>query len=266
MFDLPGRIVDREPVMLCFVEMIKEPYSDLATAYDTILSHVDYQSWYLYISGLMIEHIDNPRTVLELGCGTGKFGAKFSADDFEIYGIDLSVDMLRVAKARAFKNFRLICSDLKNFRLAKKVDFIFCVHDTLNYLLEYEEIQSAFSCVREAMHEKSIFMFDITTEYNIKQFFEGKNLTYNIRGTGVEWTNSLDKKNKLVHSILRFMRDDGTTSAEHHVQRLYSIKEIKKLLDKEGFEVIDILSDYSHNPPSKETVMINFITRLKKQG
>ena len=63
-------------------------------------------------------------TIILLGCGTGKFGSKFSNDNYMIYGLDLSLDMLLVAKARAFKNFRLICSDMRNFTLAKPVDFI----------------------------------------------------------------------------------------------------------------------------------------------
>ena len=86
-----------------------KPYTELAKVYDSLLTHVDYQSWYLYISEIMIQYIENPRTIVELGCGTGKFGSKFSADDFSIYGIDKSIDMLRVASMRAYRNFRVIC-------------------------------------------------------------------------------------------------------------------------------------------------------------
>ena len=88
----------------------KNPYETIAEAYDYMLRHVDYERWYQYISGIMIYFVNNPRSVLELGCGTGRFGAKFSADDFIIYGIDRSMRMLQVAKTRAFRNFTMLPS------------------------------------------------------------------------------------------------------------------------------------------------------------
>ena len=239
-----------------------EPYTDLAEAYDYILRHVDYQEWYQYIRKVMERFTVDAKKVVELGCGTGRFGAKFSTDGFEIYGVDKSLEMLRVAKARAFKNFRIICADMAEFHLAKKADFIFSVHDTMNYFINKSDVRRVFSCVRNIMHEDSVFMFDITTEYNIESNFHDVTNTYEIRGRSVEWTNEFNRRRRMVLSTLRFFNRDGTAGVENHIQRIYSIGEIKKLLKKEGFEVLGIFGDYSFMPPSGTTVMINFVTRL----
>jgi len=239
-----------------------EPYTDLAEAYDYILRHVDYQEWYRYIRKVMERFTVDAKKVVELGCGTGRFGAKFSTDGFEIYGVDKSLEMLRVAKARAFKNFRIICADMSDFHLAKKADFIFSVHDTMNYFINKSDVRRVFSCVRNIMHEESVFMFDITTEYNIESNFHDVTNTYEIRGRSVEWTNEFNRRRRMVLSTLRFFNRDGTAGVEHHIQRIYSIGEIKKLLKKEGFEVLGIFGDYSFMPPTDTTVMINFVTRL----
>jgi len=240
-------------------------YTEVAEVYDEILKHVDYQRWYLYISSLMIKHIDNPRTVLELGCGTGKFGAKFSRDDFKIVGMDISVNMLMVAKLRAFKNFSIVCSDMRNFVFKEKFDFIFSVHDSLNYMTTPEDFKKVIRSVKNVMHSKSVFFFDVTTPYNIKKNFNKKAMQYLIRGNPVEWINQYDKKNKMVYSKLRFLKSDGTSMEENHLQKLYTIKEIKKMLDEEEMEILEILRDYEYKKPNNRTVMINFITRKKQK-
>ncbi len=241
-----------------------EPYSDLALSYDFLLKHVDYQSWYIYISTIMIRYIDNPRVVLELGCGTGKFGAKFSADDFQVFGLDKSLEMLKVARMRAFRNFRIVCGDMTDFYFSKKFDYIFSVHDTLNYLLEYSDLRKLFRSVKGVMHSKSIFMFDITTEYNINRHFDRKTTHYRTESADIEWSNIFEKEKSLVYSTLRFRKKKGGESVEEHIQRIYRIDEIKNLLDDEGFEILDIFGDYSFEPPHEKTVMINFITRIKE--
>ena len=184
-------------------------------------------------------------------------------DYYKIIGIDNSLNMLRVAKTRAYNNFKVICADIKNFHISKKADFIFSVHDTMNYLLNFNDIHKVLDCVKNIMHKDSIFMFDMTTEYNIFNNFDGKSTRYDIRGTQVEWKNTYDTKKKLVHSFLKFYRPDGTIKKEEHIQRIYSINEIKNLLYKENFEIINIFGDYSFLPPGKKTVMVNYITRKK---
>lgn len=237
-----------------------EPYTDIAPVYDYLLRHVDYQEWYEYIVSIMKHYVDAPELILELGCGTGRFGSKFSNDGYTIYGIDKSIDMLRVAKTRAFLNFRILCADITRFSLSKKMDFIFSVHDTVNYLLQPADIVNMFRCVRETMHDGSVFMFDITTEHNIYENFDGKTSQYPLRNGSVEWSNTYDRVKRMVASTLRFSRS-GRTTEEVHLQRIYAVDEMKALTEQNGFRILDICGDYTVDSPRSNSIMINFITR-----
>lgn len=240
-----------------------QPYTGIAEAYDYILRHVDYEQWYQFIRGTMLYYTENPETVLELGCGTGKFGAKFSADNFRIVGVDNSFNMLRVAKTRAFRSFRIVCADIRNFYFKKPFDFIFSVHDTMNYQLTHEDIRSVLCSVKRVMHKGSIFMFDITTEHNIDRFFNNKTSFYKTRGMHIEWGNSYNREKKHIISDFTIRYGNGEEFHERHIQKIYSQDEIEKILDDEGFEIIEICSDYTHKPPSNETIMINFIIKQR---
>ena len=240
-----------------------EPYEGIAEAYDYILRHVDYEVWYQFIRSIMILFVKEPETVLELGCGTGKFGAKFSADNYKIFGIDISLNMLRVAKTRAFRSFRILCADIRNFYLKGNFDFIFSVHDTMNYQLTTDEIRHVLRSTKRVMHDESIFMFDITTEHNINRFFDNKTSFYKTRGMSIEWSNSYDREKKHIISSFTIQYKDGRVFHEEHTQRIYRQDEIEKILSEEGFEILKICSDYTYNAPSDETIMINFIVKKK---
>jgi len=107
-------------------------------------------------------------------------------------------------------------------------------------------------------------MFDITTEHNIDRFFDNKTSFYKTRGMSIEWGNTYNRKKKHIISTFTVRHNDGRITHEQHTQRIYSQNEIKKILDDEGFEVLKICSDYTMNPPSAETIMINFIVKTKE--
>ena len=150
---------------------------------------------------------------------------------------------------------------MKNFYLSKKFDFIFSVHDTMNYFLSLRDLRRVFKSVRAVMNAQSIFMFDITTEHNIKRYFDGKVMKYYFRSTAIEWSNHYDKKKKIITSTLVFQPKNGAATMEKHVQRIYTSSEIRRLLRDAGFRVMDIFGDYTFSSPGRDTIMINFVTR-----
>jgi SAM-dependent methyltransferase len=239
-----------------------KPYTIFPSVYDNILNHIDYERWYLYIRELMLKYINKPQTLIELGCGTGKFGAKFSRDNFEIFGLDNSFEMLKIAHIRAYKNFHIFCADMMDFCLSKKFDFIFSVHDTINYFLNAYDLSRVLKSVKRIMHKDSIFMFDITTEHNIKKYFYNNKTEYSVRGINIEWANEYDTDKKMIYSLLTF-NYNGYVDTEMHVQRIYTVDEITDLLKKEGLKILGIFGDYSFEPAREESVMINFVTRLE---
>jgi SAM-dependent methyltransferase len=240
------------------------PYTEIPDVYDYLLRHVDYERWYRYIRSLIFRYMKDPQYILEIGCGTGRFGAKFSRDDFDVFGMDSSLAMLKAARPRARKNFRVFCGDARRFAVARKFDFIFSVHDTLNYLTEPADLGRAFESVRGAMHDDSVFMFDLTTEHNIRRFFDGRKSRHVRGGVEVTWDNRYDAAARLVYSTLEVKRRGAGVTREEHVQRIYFIDEARELLEGAGLELADLFSDYTYEPPSERTIMVNFVARKKK--
>ncbi|MBN1501749.1 MAG: class I SAM-dependent methyltransferase [Spirochaetes bacterium] len=241
-----------------------KPYEKMADHYDYLLRHVDYTEWYEYIKKIAHVYCASPEYILEIGTGTGKFGAKFAADSIPVYGMDISHEMLLKASKRAFGNYRIFQGDIRKFYLKKKFDFIFCVHDTINYLTSKKDVIKALRNVKDIMHENSVFLFDITTEYNIYRYFNNKASQYTNKHNDITWINTYNKRKRLITSTLSFNDKAGEVFTENHIQKIYHPDEMKKFIKKAGLEIIDIFSDYTYEMYDDTTIMINFLVRKKK--
>ena len=133
----------------------------------------------------------------------------------------------------------------------------------MNYQLTTDGIRKVLRCVKNIMHEKSIFLFDITTEHNINSYFNNKTSFYKTRGMNIEWSNRYLREKKHIISTFITRFDDGRVFMEEHTQRIFSRYEIEQVLEEEGLEILEIYSDYTYNPPSDDTIMINFITKKR---
>jgi len=238
-------------------------YLCMAEHYDYLLRHVNYNTWFNYLrKNIEVWCQKKPDRILEIGTGTGRFGSKFSNFDYEIYGMDISMEMLRTAKMRAFNNYRIFCADVRTVVMRKKFDFAFAVHDTMNYLLTYDDLAKAFASVHNLLEKEGVFLFDLTTETNILKYFDGNEEVSEHAGTKIVWKNEYDRKKKIITSTLHFQQKPGDpVHTENHIQRIYTHEEIIPILKEAGLVLLARQSDYSFDPPDNGTVMENYIVR-----
>lgn len=75
-----------------------EAYTGFASVYDTFMDNVPYEEWSRYLIGLLREYGVKDGLVCELGCGTGAVTRRLRDAGYDMIGIDLSEDMLEVAR------------------------------------------------------------------------------------------------------------------------------------------------------------------------
>jgi SAM-dependent methyltransferase len=89
--------------------------------------------------------------VLELACGSGRLTIPLAKEGVNITGMDISEDMLNLAKLKTSKSgasIRLIQGDMRSFDLGEKFKFIFIPAQSLSHLYTRAEIEDCFACVR----------------------------------------------------------------------------------------------------------------------
>lgn len=74
-------------------------YRKFAYVYDELMEDMPYPDWIRFARTAWERH-GMPRTVVDLGCGTGSITIPLVNAGFEVTGIDLSADMLAVARRK----------------------------------------------------------------------------------------------------------------------------------------------------------------------
>ena len=95
-------------------------YQDFAYVYDTFMDQTPYEVWANRILASLHEFHMDEGILLDLVCGTGNLTSRLAAKGYEMIGVDLSYDMLNVARERAAsqqQDILFLCQDMREFEL-----------------------------------------------------------------------------------------------------------------------------------------------------
>ena len=112
--------------------------------------------------------------ILDLGCGTGLFGALLRARARTLTGVDISSNMLKIAQRRQIYD-NLICGELVDFLHTRSEEFDVAVAaDVFVYLGDLSEV---FQAVRCRLRPGGLFCFSVEAGAE-EDFALGTNLRY----------------------------------------------------------------------------------------
>ena len=74
-------------------------FADYARYYDLLYRDKDYAAETEYVAGLIRKFHPSARSILELGSGTGIHASLLAEKGYEVTGIDLSLDMVNIARS-----------------------------------------------------------------------------------------------------------------------------------------------------------------------
>jgi SAM-dependent methyltransferase len=150
-------------------------YGAFAAYYDEFTADHDYETWTSVVEQLAREHGLRGRSVLDVGCGTGKSFLPFARRGYRTAGCDLSAPMLRIARAKCRAEglaVGLWLADVR--RLAPHVsgaELVTCLDDVLNYQLDPASLQAAVSSLVGQLRAGGVLVFDANTECIYEESF-----------------------------------------------------------------------------------------------
>jgi len=106
-------------------------YGKSARLYDALCRHKDYASASLKLRDIVRRVTPEASSLLDVACGTGRHLEHLSRD-FRVEGLDLSPDMLAVARARC-PDVRFHEGSLVDFRLTGRYDAVTCLFGSIGH-------------------------------------------------------------------------------------------------------------------------------------
>ena len=245
-----------------------DAYGSFAMVYDLFMDHVDYDGWSDYLRKLLRRYGVEDGLILELGCGTGSMTERLAEAGFDMIGGDCSGEMLEIAqekKCESGLDILYLEQDMREFELYGTVRAVVSVCDSLNYILEDEELVKVFRLVNNYLDPGGIFLFDLNTIDKYRKIGDTTIAENREEGSFI-WDNYYDEDENInEYQLTIFLREgDGDLYRKYeevHYQRGYELERIKELLKEAGLEFLDAFEAFTEHAPDGASERIYIAAR-----
>lgn len=278
-----------------------EAYSDFAYVYDELMDNIPYEQWCDRIEDLIKEYgVSEPvqsdpgensaaeagngqpeRTedilaserdlVVDLGCGTGTLTSMLRKRGYDMIGVDLSEEMLSVAMEKgqqAEEKILYLQQDMRELELFSTVGTVISVCDSINYILEEEELLEVFNRVNNYLYPGGIFIFDFNTVYKYAQVIGDTTIAENREDCSFIWENYYYPEEEInEYELTVFVQEDGDRFrkfTENHYQRGYTARQMADLVERSGMKVLLVKDSDTDGSVTEETERVYIVA--KEQG
>lgn len=221
-----------------------DAYTDFASVYDKFMDNTPYIQWCDNILTTLKEYGIQDGLVLDLGCGTGSLTELMAEHGFDMIGVDSSEEMLNIANRKRIQSGHDILylnQDMREFELYGTVRAVISICDSLNYLLEDEDMIACFKLVNNYLDPNGIFFFDFNTNYKYETVIGNTVIAENREDCSFIWENFYDPEELInEYDLTIFVREEEDQPEmfrrfqETHFQRGYTIEEMHHFIEEAG--------------------------------
>ena len=272
-----------------------QAYTGFAQVYDMFMDNIPYDDWCEYLKELLGEHGVKDGIVLDLGCGTGNITSRLSKSGYDMIGIDNAEDMLSIAMEKAMDkedSILYLLQDMREFELYGTVSAVVSICDSMNYIMEEEDLLKVFGLVNNYLDSNGVFIFDINTEYKYKTILANNTIAENRPNGSFIWDNYYYPEERInEYDLTIYVKEDFGEEEdfdlseedsdydesceeegqvfyrfdEKHYQKAYSLETVKALLEKAGLEFVCAYDAFTHNPVTETSERIYIVARETHQ-
>lgn len=223
-----------------------------ANQYDTLYGDKDYGSECDLIERAFAKFGAAPRTLLDVGCGTGSHTLELARRGYACTGVDLSPAMLEEAQRKAAGTSgdggpRWILGDARSFTAGAAFDAAIMMFAVVGYLTSNDDVLAGLRNVRQHLRLGALFICDfwygpavlsVRPSERVRVLRDGDRQTIRSASTLVDsFTHTADVSFRL------WTMEGGHflgETAETHRMRYFFPQEFKLLLGQAGFENLSL--------------------------
>lgn len=244
-------------------------YGPVSAVYDALMASVPHDVWLRRIETECVRRGKTPRSVLDIACGTGIVTELLCHHGYHpIIGIDLSAPMIQIARTKAdahdladritYQVQNAATLDLQEARF----DLAVSLFDSLNYIIDPADLSKAFVRIAHHLNPGALLAFDVNSLYALSHdLFTQTGTSGPLNHT---WKSQWDRESRTCRVEMDFTLQDQTTGEmryfhETHVQRAYTITELREMLEAAGFVNIAVYGNYGERTPGPKSDRLLFV-------
>ncbi|MGN1267196.1 MAG: class I SAM-dependent DNA methyltransferase, partial [Dorea sp.] len=189
---------------------------------------------------------------------------------YDMIGVDYSGDMLEIAMEKREESgheILYLLQDMREFELYGTVRAIVSACDSVNYIIEDEDLEEVFRLVNNYLDPEGLFVFDFNTEYKYREVLGEQTIAEDREECSFIWDNYYDEEEEInEYELTLFIQDDMQPEfyrkyQETHVQRAYTLGKIRELVENAGLVFVDAFDAYTKNPVTDNSERICVVAK-----
>ncbi|MCG3680629.1 class I SAM-dependent DNA methyltransferase [Aliarcobacter butzleri] len=185
-----------------------------------------------FLRFVMVNDLDN---IIDIGCGQGYFLENLKVNKKKYFGIDLSVEQIKVCQE---KNLNAKAIDLKDVK--EKFDCATAIFDVLNYISK-NELKIFLEQTYQILNQDAYFIFDVNSYFGFDEVAQGT-ITIDVEDKFIAIDANFEN-NKLQTDITLFEKQENELFSKEQdsiIQEYHSKEFLTKILEEIGFKLIEI--------------------------
>jgi len=230
-------------------------FKQLARYYDKIYHWKDYEKDVDFLEKVFRKHDLKVRDILDVACGTGAHAALLVKRGYNVIGVDLNEEMLKIAR-RKVKNAVFLKGDMRDLKLGRTFDAVICMFSSITYNRTLSELQKTLSGFHKHLKAKGIVVFD--THFLRERFVHGYRGVTGYDGDELtiarfDFSEKFGKRGRITFSyLIREGNNFDYIRGDVHEVGLFSLSEIVGAMRKAGFAA-EVYWNFTMRRPSKRS-------------
>lgn len=219
--------------------------------------------------------------VLELGCGTGRVSIPLAEDGSEIWALDLSDEMLaqlrgklKQLSAPAIQRLHIVHGSMAGFDLGRKFDLIIVPFRAFQALAERAEQEACLECIKKHLSDRGRFIMHVFKPKGVfdESWVQPESFDWEVTDprTGktvrrYERRRRIDLDRQVLYVDLIYRIEGSTPDIIEPLAVSYFFEEqMRSLLQRDGFEIIEELGYFDGQPMASGPEMIFICGRANR--
>jgi len=251
------------------MKKLELPYSVFARYYDALTAHFQ-RSRCKQLYNIANKYKCN--SLCDYACGTGILLKYFHDRGIDVFGCDISKEMITIASKRlgikVKENTALSIVDMIKFCPVTSTDMASCCFDSINYLTTIDQWKLFFKNVFNGLNPGGIFVFDFITEHDLIHNWPG----YSQIIKRINWICirlvSYNSSKKIGYEQLHWMIYNDKMwryKTEIHEHVSFAPEKIRKMLLNAGF-IGEIMRDFDSGKKIEKNKTIRIEVIARKRG
>ncbi|AJD92926.1 hypothetical protein JMA_36090 [Jeotgalibacillus malaysiensis] len=241
---------------------------------DPELYDKEYESYLPELPLLIKWASKNPGIIIDLACGTGRVTIPLAKEGFQVMGIDVHKGMLEAAQKKSSSagiEIEWLAEDCTDLNIGIKVSLIYTVGNSFQHFLTNEAQDGLLRSVNRHLEDEGMLIFS-TRFPGAEELLQPPEEEYWRSYQDGEFTvdvstiSHYDELEQVQHytTIRKYKdrHDEIVNEKRTNISLRYVYpKEMERLLDLHGFEILNVYEDWKETPVKNESYEMVYVCR-----